>query len=152
MFSRAFIAGVPFSSFVPVVPIFVAVLVVPLPKSLVSPPPTLPIITLANHGVAQTLSTTLTGKNTFVIAYAVATSTKIRLDAALTCHLSSTSLLSSSTVLPSSSHPPLFISPDIDLSSGLNPNHPFLPNHIPNFSTPSRTYAASVPPAGSQLV
>jgi hypothetical protein len=112
------------------------------PKNRPTPPPTLPTTTLANHGVAQTLSRILAGKNTFVIAYAVATSTKILLDDGLTCHLfpSSLTVTSTSSLLFSA----------IGLEGGAvsslreNPNHPFLAKYRPNFSVPSVMYCASV--------
>lgn len=70
---------------VPVAPVLAAgiisALVVELLLKLLPSPanpfPTFPMATLANHGVNQTLSISLSGKIALVTAYAVATSTTI---------------------------------------------------------------------------
>lgn len=63
---------------VPVAPVPAAV-AFPLPMNFFTAPPILPITTRANHGVPHTLSINRAGNTAFVIAYAVATSTKILL-------------------------------------------------------------------------
>jgi len=129
-------------------PAVVAPVLAPLTKYLPTPPPTRPTTTLANHGVAQTLATILAGRKTFVIAYAVATSTNMRLDSLLTPHLLSSSF---TFVAPSINLSPFSIALLRGVGVGVggvglfaNPNHPFRVKYRPNFSAPSVMYFASV--------
>lgn len=108
----------------------------PLPNIFLTPPNTF----LANHGVAQTLKMTLPGRRTFVIAYAVATSTNILLPLSPTLHPSFfTSSTLASAVIPSFRISPPLFSTAPSTATLSNPNHLFLAKYLPNFCTPSET-------------
>lgn len=81
--------------------------------------------TLANHGVSHTLNMSLAGNRTFVIAYAVATSTIIRAPVSEI----------------STSFPSVVVSGI--LLSGLKPNQPFRLKYLPNLCTPPEIYSLS---------
>jgi len=94
-----------------------------LRNNRLTPLPTGAMTTLANHGVAHTLPTILTGNSAFVTAYAVANSNTNR-----TPFFSSVfSIAPSVTVIP----------PVTSSASTSSPTHPFFLNHLVNRLVPS---------------